>query len=239
MSGWAAKRFWTTATVVPCDGGHTVHLDARPVRTPAKAALVLPTMELAQAIADEWQAQAGLVRPATMPFTRMANSAIDKVTPLHAAVVAEVAGYGASDLLCYRATGPLPLVARQAADWDHWLDWAARSLQAPLVVTVGVIPVPQPAPSLATLTARVAAMSPFGLVALHDLTAISGSLVLALAVAAGRLTATQAFDLSRIDEVWQAEEWGQDEEAAEIQALKRQAMDEAGRFWTLSGLALA
>ena len=239
MSVWATKRFWTTATVVPCDGGHTVHLDARPVRTPAKAALVLPTMELAQAIADEWQAQAGLVRPATMPFTRMANSAIDKVTPLHAAVVAEVAGYGASDLLCYRATGPLPLVARQAADWDHWLDWAARSLQAPLVVTVGVIPVPQPAPSLATLTARVAAMSPFGLVALHDLTAISGSLVLGLAVAAGRLTAVQAFDLSRIDEVWQAEEWGQDEEAAQVQALKRQAMDEAGRFLALCGQAPA
>ena len=136
-------------------------------------------------------------------------------------------------------SGPLPLVARQAADWDHWLDWAARSLQAPLVVTVGVIPVPQPAPSLATLTARVAAMSPFGLVALHDLTAISGSLVLGLAVAAGRLTAVQAFDLSRIDEVWQAEEWGQDEEAAQVQALKRQAMDEAGRFLALCGQAPA
>ena len=239
MSVWAAKRFWTTATVVPCTGGHTVHLDARPVRTPAKAALVLPTPALAQAIADEWQAQTGLVKPAMMPFTRMANSAIDKVTPLRAAVVAEVAGYGASDLLCYRATGPVPLVARQAADWDHWIDWAAASLNAPLVVTTGVIPVPQPAASLATLTARVAAMSPFGLVALHDLTAISGSLVLALAVTSGRLTAHQAFDLSRIDEIWQAEEWGQDAEAAQVQALKRQAMDEAGRFWALCAQAPA
>ena len=239
MTAWAAKRFWTTAMVVPFAGGHTVHLDARPVRTPAKAPLVLPTAALAQAIADEWQAQTGTVRPATMPCTRMANSAIDKVTPLHAAVVAEVAGYGASDLLCYRATGPVALVARQAADWDHWVDWAAASLNAPLVVTTGVIPVPQPAASLATLTARVAAMTPFGLVALHDLTAISGSLVLALAVTSGRLTAHQAFDLSRIDERWQAEEWGQDEEAAELQALKRQAMDEAGRFWALCGQAPA
>ena len=239
MTGWAAKRFWTTAEAVPCDGGHTVHLDKRPVRTPAKAPLVLPTLELAQAIADEWQAQQGLVNPATMPFTRMANSAIDKVTPLRAAVVVEVAGYGASDLLCYRAGGPVALVARQAADWDHWLDWAATTLQAPLVVTVGVIPVPQPATSLANLTTRVAALSPFGLVALHDLTAISGSLVLGLAVAQRRLTAHQAFDLSRIDEIWQAEEWGQDEEAADIQTLKRQAMDEAGRFLALSGQAVA
>ena len=239
MSVWAAKRFWTTATAVPCAGGHAVHLDARPVRTPAKAALVLPSLALAQAIADEWQAQTGLVNPAMMPFTRMANSAIDKVTPLHAAVVAEVAGYGASDLLCYRAEGPVALVARQAADWDHWVDWAASALQAPLVVTIGVIPVPQPAASLASLTTRVAALSPFGLVAVHDLTAISGSLVLALAVTSGRLTAHQAFDLSRIDEIWQAEEWGQDAEAAQVQALKRQAMDEAGRFWTLSRQAPA
>ncbi len=236
---WAAKRFWTAATVVNCDGGHTVHLDKRPVRTPAKAPLVVPTRALAQAIADEWLAQEGAVRPATMPFTRMANSAIDKVTPLHAAVVAEVAGYGATDLLCYRAVGPLALVARQAADWDHLLDWAADALQAPLVVTVGVIPVEQPAASVARLTAGVAAMSPFALVALHDLTAISGSLVLGLAVAAGRLTALQAFDLSRIDEVWQAEEWGEDDEAAEIQMLKRQAMAEAGRFLALSGQAPA
>ena len=239
MTAWAAKRFWTTATAVPCDGGHTVHLDARPVRTPGKAALVVPTLRLAQAIADELQAQTGAVKPATMPFTRMANSAIDKVTPLRAAVVAEVAGYGATDLLCYRAMGPVALVARQAADWDQLLDWAAAALQAPLVVTAGVIPVDQPGDSLARLTARVDALSPFGLVALHDLTAISGSLVLGLAVAAGRLTAVQAFDLSRIDEIWQAEEWGQDEEAAQVQALKRQAMDEAGRFWRLSGQAVA
>ena len=239
MSGWAAKRFWTTATAVPCDGGHTVQLDARPVRTPAKAPLVVPTNALAQAIADEWQAQTGPVRPATMPFTRMANSAIDKVTPLRTAVVAEVAGYGASDLLCYRAEGPVALVARQAAGWDPLLGWAAAALQAPLVVRVGVIPVGQPATSLARLTARVAAMTPFGLVALHDLTAISGSLVLGLAVVSGRLSAARAFDLSRIDDVWQAEQWGQDAEAAEVEDRKRQAMDEAGRFLGLCGQALA
>ena len=227
------------AAAVRCDGGHTVHLDARPVRTPAKAPLVVPTPEMAQAIAGEWQAQEGLVRPATMPFTRMANSAIDKVTPLRPGVVAEVAGYGATDLLCYRAAGPVALVARQAADWDHLLDWAESALQAPLVVTAGVIPVAQPAPSLARLTTRVDAMSAFSLVALHDLTAISGSLVLGLAVAAGRLTAGQAFDLSRIDETWQAEEWGQDDEAAEVQSLRRQAMDEAGRFLALCGQAPA
>ena len=239
MSGWAAKRFWTEARAVPCDGGFTVHLDARPVRTPAKTPLVVPTLALAQAIAAEWDAQQGPVRPATMPFTRMANSALDKVAPQQAAVVAEVARFGATDLLCYRASGPIDLVALQAADWDPLLDWAAEALQAPLNVTTGIVPVDQPGPSLARLTDAVAVHSPFGLVALHDLTSISGSLVLGLAVASGRLTPARAFDLSRIDEDWQARQWGQDEEAAEAAALKAQAMDEAGRFLVLGRPAAA
>ena len=239
MSGWAAKRFWTQASAVPCDGGFTVHLDARPVRTPAKTPLVVPSLALAQAIAAEWDAQQGMVRPATMPFTRMANSALDKVAPQQAVVVAEVARFGATDLLCYRATGPIDLVALQAADWDPLLDWAAEALQAPLNVTTGIVPVDQPGPSLARLTDAVAAHSPFGLVALHDLTSIAGSLVLGLAVVSGRLTPAQAFDLSRIDEDWQARQWGQDEEAAEAAALKARAMDEAGRFLVLGRPASA
>ena len=239
MSGWAAKRFWTTATASPCDGGFAIHLDARPVRTPAKTPLVVPTLALAQAIAAEWQMQKGPVRPATMPFTRMANSALDKVAPQLPAVVAEVARYGATDLLCYRADGPMDLVAWQAADWDPMLDWAASALQAPLNVTSGIVPVDQPTPSLTCLTAAVASLSPFALVGLHDLTSISGSLILGLAVGAGRLSPGQAFELSRIDEIWQARQWGRDEEAAETEALKRQAMDEAGRFLALSQQAPA
>ncbi len=131
-AGWTAKRFWQAATAEATEGGFTVRLDGRPVKTPAKAPLVLPTLALAQAIAAEWDAQTGTVRPATMPLTRAANSAIDKVAPMRAEVIAELAGYGGTDLLCYRAEGPEALVARQAAAWDPLLDWAATALRAPL-----------------------------------------------------------------------------------------------------------
>lgn len=235
MTGWAAKRFWTGATAEACDGGFTVRLDGRPVKTPAKALLVLPTQAMAEAIAAEWDAQTGVVRPDTMPATRAANSAIDKVTPLLDAVVDEISGFGGSDLLCYRAVDPPALVARQEAAWAPLLDWAAGAFEAPLVVTQGVIPVAQPAESLARLRAVVAGHSVFELAALHDLVAITGSLVLGLAVARGRLTPEEAFDLSRIDEHWQIEQWGEDEEAAEAEALRRQALLAAGRFFALCG----
>jgi chaperone required for assembly of F1-ATPase len=197
----------------------------------------VPTPALAQAIAAEWQAQTGTVNPAAMPMTRMANSAIDKVAPQFAAVVAEVARFGGTDLLCYRATGPAELVARQAAGWDPWLDWSARALNARLTVTRGIVPVVQPDDSLHSLTAIVAALTPFALTALHDLVAISGSLVLGLAVRAGKLSADQAFRLSRIDEDWQAEHWGEDAEAARAEALRCQAMGDAGRFLALCAQA--
>ncbi|NEX46919.1 ATP12 family chaperone protein [Pseudotabrizicola algicola] len=235
MSGWSAKRFWQTATAEACDTGFTVRLDARPVKTPAKRPLLLPTLAMAQAIAAEWDAQQGLVRPETMPFTRAANSAIDKVDPLRDAVVDEIANYGGTDLLCYRATDPQALIDRQAAAWTPLLDWAQGVLGAPLRVTSGVIPVAQPAESLAALRAHVAAHSAFQLAALHDLTAISGSLILGLAVARGRLTGAAAFDLSRIDESWQAELWGVDDTAAEQERQRREAFLTAERFFALCG----
>ncbi|MGL4320277.1 MAG: ATP12 family chaperone protein [Paracoccaceae bacterium] len=235
MSQWSAKRFWTLAQAVETDGGFTVHLDARPVRTPAKAAFILPTLAMAQAAADEWQAQTGKVRPDTMPVTRAANSAIDKVTPLHGAVVAEVAGFGATDLLCYRATFPQALIERQSALWDPLLHWAASALNAPLQITHGVIPIAQPQASIDALTARVAARDPFRLMALHDLVAISGSLLLGLAVTSGQITALAAWDACRIDENWQSEQWGEDEEAAVLAELRKAAFLQADRFSALCG----
>lgn len=232
MTGWTVKRFWTMAIALPAEGGWTVHLDGRPLKTPAKAPLILPTQALAEALAAEWQAQTGKINPATMPLTRMANSAIDKVAPQFAAVAAMLAEYGGTDLLCYRAASPAALVARQAAGWDPLLAWAAAE-GAPLAVTTGVIPVPQAPASLATLHARVQALTPFGLAALHDLVAISGSLILGLAAASGRLTPAEAFALSRIDEDFQAEIWGHDAEAVESAALKRAALLDAGRFYAL------
>ncbi len=235
MSTWTARRFWTETHAVPLDTGFTVHLDARPVRTPLKAPLVVPTLGLAQAIAAEWQAQTGKVNPETMPFTRTANSAIDKVAPQHAAVALMLAEYGGSDLLCYRAEGPEDLTARQAAAWDPVLHWAKDTLDAPLVATLGVMHVDQPAASLARLHQAVAALDPFRLSAFHDLVAISGSLVLALAVTRHAVTAEAAWDLSRIDESWQIALWGEDEEAAETAALKRGAFLQADRFYGLCG----
>lgn len=235
MSSWTARRFWTTASAVPVEVGFAVHLDARPVRTPLKAPLVLPTFPLAEAVAAEWQAQEGKVKPETMPVTRTANSAIDKVAPQHSDVADMLAAYGGSDLLCYRATGPAGLIQVQAEGWDPLLTWAADTLSAPLQVTIGIVPVSQPAESLAALSRLVHQLDSFRLAAFHDLVAISGSLVLALAVIQRRLSAPEAWALSRIDEDWQISLWGEDEEAAEHAALKRAAFLAADRFYGLCG----
>lgn len=233
MSAWAAKRFWKAVSVETEDGGFTIRLDGRAVKTPAKASLVVPTQEMAEAIAEEWDAQVGLVRPDQMPVTRSANSAIDKVRVQRAEVIDLLAAYGATDLLCYRATGPAELAERQARLWDPLLDWSAMALGAPLRAVAGVVHIPQDASSLAALTARIVALSDFELVAFHDLVALSGSLVLALAVIEGRLPRAEAWALSRIDETWQAELWGRDDEAEATEALRHEAFVQAERFYRL------
>lgn len=235
MSAWKAKRFWKSATAEACDGGFTVKLDGRAVKTPAKRLLAVPTLAMAQAIAAEWDAQQGLVKPDTMPVTRAANSALDKVAEQFDDVAELLIAYGDSDLLCYRATGPQGLIDRQAAGWDPLLDWAAQSLGVPLTVTAGIVHQPQPKASLDVLATLVRAYSPFQMAAFHDLVAISGSLVLAIAVTRGRLTADEAWSLSRIDETWQAELWGVDDEAALLEATKRAALLDAARFYGLCG----
>lgn len=231
MSSWKPKRFWKTVTVMPCEGGFTVRLDARQARTPGKQPLILPTEDLAKAIAAEWDAQQGPVRPDTMPFTRTANSAIEKVAPQFDEVVGVLAAYGATDLLCYRAAGPQELITRQAAAWDPMLDWAATKLQAPLEVTKGVIPVDQPVASTRRLHDLTAALTPFQIAAFHDLVALSGSLILAFAVTKGRLGPTEAWALSRIDEVYQAELWGIDDDAEALAAAKCADFLQAATFW--------
>ena len=230
---WKPKRFWKTATVVPEDGGFAIHLDNRRVKTPAKQTLILPTEGLAQLIAAEWDAQTGLVNPETMPSTRMANSAIDKVIPQYDEVAALLAAYGDTDHLCYRATWPPQLVARQAAAWDPILDWAADALNARLNTTQGVVHIAQDPGALACLRQQVLDLGNFRLAAFHDLVSMSGSLILAFAVAHGHLPPDQAWTLSRIDESWQIEQWGEDEDAAAIAVLKRQAFQQAARFLAL------
>jgi chaperone required for assembly of F1-ATPase len=235
MSAWTAKRFWKQATASACDGGFTVTLDGKAVKTPAKRLLVVPTLAMAEAIALEWDAQERVIKPETMPVTRAANSALDKVAPQFAEVAALLSAYGETALLCYRATAPQELIDRQAAGWDPLLDWAAQTYKAPLLVTAGVVHITQPEDSVRALWEAVHAFDNFRLAALHDLIAISGSLVLALAVTSRRLTAEQAWDLSRIDESWQNELWGVDDEAAALEAFKRAALLGAERFFGLCG----
>ncbi|MGR3463792.1 MAG: ATP12 family chaperone protein [Limimaricola soesokkakensis] len=233
MSEWKAKRFWKEAGIAPAEGGWQVLLDSRPVRTPAKAALVLPTQALARAVAAEWQAQEERIDPRSMPVTRTSNSAIDKVALQRAEVAEMLAAYGGSDLLCYRALGPAELVARQAVEWDPLLDWAKERYGAGLSTVSGVMPVAQDAAALERLSAPVREMEPFALAAFHDLVALSGSLVLALAVIEERLEAEEAWRLSRLDEEWQIEQWGADEEAEAMAQVKRTAFLDAASFWRL------
>ncbi|MFQ1699396.1 ATP12 family chaperone protein [Loktanella agnita] len=234
MSDWQPKRFWTEAKVVAVDGGHAVHLDDRPVKTPAKAGLILPTRALAEAVAAEWDAQTEKVDPGTMPVTRGANAAIDKVRTQRDEVVAMLAEYGDSDLLCYRAPGPDGLIKRQAAAWDPLLDWAAETFNARLWVGEGVMHVSQKPEILARLTQEIDSFDEFALAAVHDLISLSGSLVLALAVTRERLTPIEAWDVSRVDEDWQIEQWGADDEASAMAAVKRAAFFDAERFYQLT-----
>ena len=235
MTEWKAHRFWTQADVAAVQGGYEVRLDSLPLRTPGKLPLVLPTRALAQAMAEEWDAQQGAIDPGAMPLTRAANSAVERVLAQFDAVADMLANYGGTDLLCYRAQAPQELVARQAAVWDPLLRWTASHFGAQLSPTTGVMPIDQPATSLATLSQAVRALTPFQLAAFHDLVAISGSLVLALAIIHGHLSPDAAFDASRLDEHWQADLWGRDDEAAESEAFKRQSLLHAARFFELCG----
>lgn len=233
MSEWATKRFWEKTAVEPRDGRFTVTLDGRDVKTPAKAALLLPTEEMAVAIAMEWQAQDEKVDPRTMPCTRSANAAIDKVSVQHTEVANLIAAYGGNDLICYRAEGPEALVGRQAASWDALVDWSATELAAPLQITTGIMPVGQLATTQARFHEAVGALNAFQLTAFHDLTSLSGSLVMAFATIRGRLSPDEAWTAARIDEDWQIEQWGADEEAAEEAEIKRQGFLHAHRFFNL------
>lgn len=234
MSEWAAKRFWTETRVVEAEAGWTVHLDGRGVRTPLKAPLIVPTRAMAEAMAAEWDAQEDKIDPISMPVTRSANAALDKVAVQRAEVEALLADYAENDMLCYRAEGPDGLVRRQAEAWDPYLAWGAEALGVALVPTAGIMPVAQPQASLARARGALAAFTDFELTAVHDLVSLSGSLVLGLAVARGHTTAEAAWPISRLDELWQQELWGADAEAESQAALKKAAFLHAERFLSLS-----
>lgn len=233
MNDWKAKRFWKEAVVVPLSGGFTIELDGRSVKTPAKRALILPTGAMADAVAAEWQAQEGVIKPNTMPVTKTANAAIDKVSVQHAEVADMLAAYGDADLLCYRAEAPTALVVRQCALWDPMLHWAKDTLDVRLQTRVGVVHHRQDPAELAKLSKRTHAFDPFELAAFHDLVSLSGSLVLGFAATMQARAPQYLWDLSRLDEIWQAEQWGQDNDAEAMAALKMASFLHACRMFQL------
>ncbi|MBL4806869.1 MAG: ATPase [Rhodobacteraceae bacterium] len=227
------KRFWETASVVQSDEGFAIFLDKRGLKTPLKNTLSVPTKTYAEAIAAEWQLVEGKVNKHLMPMTRLAEAAIDGAKIEYKEIVDTLTGYGGTDMLCYRAESPTELAVRQAQNWDPLLAWAAQELQAPLVKTSGIIAVPQPDQSLKTLRKNIEAFDLFQLTAFYDLVKISGSLILALAVVRGHVSATQAWTLSRVDEDWQIEQWGTDDEAQALAESKLADFCHAARIFDL------
>ena len=215
------KRFYKNTGVEATGTDYRVCLDGRPVKTPGRAELLLPSRPLAEAIAGEWAAQGESIDLAAMPLTVLAWAAIDRVRPDRARAIAEAAAYGGHDLVCYRAEGPADLEARQQAAWQPLLDWAAQELEAPLTVTAGIVSVAQPEATLAMLHRAVEAKSDFELVALGAAVKGAGSLVIGLALCAGHIDATAAFDAAQLDETYQMERWGEDREAARRRATIR------------------
>ncbi|MEK0164566.1 ATP12 family protein [Phaeobacter sp. A36a-5a] len=234
MSEWKQKRFWKEVAVAEVESGFAIELDSRRVKTPAKAPLIVPTREMGDAIAAEWDAQTESVDPLSMPMTRSANAAIDKVSHQHGEVSDMLADYADSDLLCYRAEMPVELVQRQAEIWDPALDWAAEALAARLQPRTGILHVPQDPEALHRLRGLVHEMTPFQLAAFHDLVAMSGSLVLGFAAARGWRPADEIWEMSRLDELWQEQQWGRDDEAQATADLKRTAFLHAKRFYDFS-----
>jgi chaperone required for assembly of F1-ATPase len=211
-----AKRFYRDVAIGDeGGGGASLRLDGKPVRTPGKAPLVLPTRALAEAVAQEWRAQKDRIDPQTMPLTRLANSAIDGVAGREQAVIDDIMAHAGSDLLCYRAQGPRGLVEAQGKHWDPVLAWAREALGAPLVLGEGVIHVAQPDASLARLREQLAGRDAFSLAALHVMTSLTGSALLPVAVALGRLTPEEAWKAAHVDEDFQVSQWGEDAEAAQ------------------------
>ena len=224
------KRFYKGARSAPAEGGFGVFLDDRPVMTPGKRLLTVPRAALGDAIAGEWSAQEETVDPMSMPLTRFANTALDIVNERRDEVTAEIAGYGETDLVCYRVERPDELRRRQEAAWDPLVDWIGEQCGVRLEVTTGLIPAPQPPDAVEALCARVTALDDFALAAFQRATGALGSVVLALAMTNGRLGAEDAWAASTIDEAYQAERWGEDSEALDAREVLRSELLAADRF---------
>jgi chaperone required for assembly of F1-ATPase len=229
------KRFYKDVSVEQVAAGYAVRLDGRPLRTPGKAELVLPTAGLAEAAAAEWRNQGDHIDPTSMPLTRLINSAIDGVTGREREVIADMARYAGSDMLCYRAGYPAELVALQCLHWDPIIAWAQRHLDRRFVLAEGVMYVAQPAGTVEAVAQRLDGSCTLRLAALHTVTSLTGSVLIALALAAGALTPDAAWGAAHVDEDWQISQWGDDSLAAARRAQRRRDFDAA--VLALSALA--
>jgi chaperone required for assembly of F1-ATPase len=232
------KRFWVEVSLSEQNGASIILLDGKPMRLPGGAVLHLPAGALADAIAAEWRSagggQGGVVSPESLPLTRLAGTAIQRIAPNPGPTIDAIAGYGQTDLLCYRADSPPELAARQAMLWQPWLAWSADHLGARLIASPGVMPHPQPAQSLARLQDIVAAATPWELAGLGIIVPALGSLVLGLAVAKGRLKPETAHELALLDELFEAEAWGVDTAAERRRQAILQEIIDAARFMLLA-----
>lgn len=235
MSAPEFKRFYQSAAARPDGGGYGIWLDDRRLKTPARGAFSVPSAALADAIAAEWNAQGDKLDIASMTFTALANAAQDRIAPEREAFAKRLAAYGRNDLLCYRAAEPVELAVRLAKGWQPVLDWLATAHGARLVLAEGVVHIDQPVDALAALERATLALDAFRLGPLHVLTTAMGSLGLGLAVLGRRHTPREAFDLSRIDEEFQIERWGNDREADQRTARIRAEAEHAGRFLEMLG----
>lgn len=224
------RRFWTAVDVAQGEGGHLVLLDGRAPKTPAHARLILPTEAAARLVADEWAAQGEFVEPAAMPVTRLASTAIDRVSQVREAVADELAAYAGSDVICYLADHPTSLVERQAREWTPWRDWAGQ-LGIPLEPVEGIRHRPQDPSAIARFRDLALALDEFALTGLATAVPLLGSAVLGLAVQRGAVSGEAAFDLSRLDEAFQEAQWGIDADNAVRTAGRRAEMALVDRWF--------
>lgn len=228
------KRFYKDVSVVEePQAGYGVHLDGRPVRTPLRAPLSVPGQTLAAAIGDEWDRQGEQIELDTMPFTRIAATAIDRASGKNDAFVGQIAAYAETDLVCYRAPSPQTLVLRQTEAWEPLLDWSHREFGVRLAATEGVSPLDQDPDVLAGLSDVVRGHNPFELAALGVATSASGSLVIALALSRSHIDAARAFEISQLDESFQSELWGRDDEAEARRAVLKADLEASEAFLAL------
>jgi len=227
------KRFWKEANVKRSEAGWGIRLDDRPVKTPARKPLSVPSKALADAIADEWRAIEVKIDPRAMPLTGLANAAIDRVAPERQAFASGLARYAEADLACYRAEGPAALVARQEQSWDSLLAWARRRFDVDFATTSGILHVEQPPGTVEQLSHAVAALDAFHLAGLSPLVTVGGSLIAALAVLEQAMTTEEAWNAISLDERWQLEQWGADSEAELALESRHQDFFVAARFLKL------